>query len=179
MKDKIIASIDTAYVDEQGVEEVVERSPEILRRIRYVEEKKVMQGFLYEIGHDTGLATYGEREVRRSLKSGLVKTLLLSEGLNVVRVTMKCTACDYTKRDTMKNHLLPDFEQSLNGKPCPNCTVPALVLADSKDLIDDLAEMAEETGANVEILSVETEEGQMLKNSFGGIAAILRYKPSS
>jgi peptide chain release factor subunit 1 len=36
--------------------------------------------------------------------------------------------------------------------------------------------LAEEMGADVEILSVETEEEPMLKNSFGGIAAILRYK---
>jgi peptide subunit release factor 1 (eRF1) len=28
----------------------------------------------------------------------------------------------------------------------------------------------------VEIISAETEEGQMLKNAFGGIAAILRFK---
>jgi peptide chain release factor subunit 1 len=177
LKDKVISTIDTAYVSEQGVEEVVERSPEILRRIRYVEEKRIMQDFLYEIGHDTGLGTYGENEVRRSLKSGVVKTLLLSEVLNMVRVTLKCTACDYTKQETMKNHLLLDFEQSLNGKSCPKCTAPALVVANVKDLIDDLAELAEETGTEVEILSVETEEGQMLKNSFGGIAAILRYKP--
>ena len=179
LKDKIIATIDTAYVGEQGIEEVVERSPEVLRRIRYVEEKRIMQDFLYEIGHDTGLATYGENDVRRSLKSGVVKTLLLSEGLNVVRVTVKCTSCDYTKQETMKNHLLLEFEQSLNGKPCPKCAVPTLVVADAKDLIDDLAELAEETGTEVEILSVETEEGQMLKKSFGGIAAILRYKSSS
>ena len=179
LKDKIIATIDTAYVSEQGVEEVLERSPEILRRIRYVEEKRIMQDFLYEIGHDTGLATYGENEVRRSLKSGVVKTLLLSEGLDVIRVTVKCTACDSTKQETMKNHLLLDFEQSLNGKPCPKCTVPALVVADVKNLIDDLAELAEETGVDVEVISVETEEGQMLSNSFGGIAAILRYKSSS
>jgi len=179
LKDKIVATVDTAYVSEQGVEEVVERSPEILRRIRYVEEKRIVQDFLYEIGHDTGLATYGESEVRRSLKSGGVKTLLLSEDLNAIRVTVKCTNCDYTKQETMKNHLLPDFEQSLNGKPCPKCTVPTLVVAVAKDLIDDLAELAEETGADVEIISVETEEGQMLKGSFGGIAAILRYKPSS
>jgi len=179
LKDKVVATVDTAYVDEQGVEEVVERSPEILRRIRYVEEKRIMQGFLYEIGHDTGLATYGENEVRRNLKSGIVKTLLLSEGLDVVRVTVECTACDYTKKETMKNQLLPDFEQSLTGKSCPKCTAPALAVADSKEIIDDLAELAEETGADVEVLSVETEEGQMLKNSFGGIAAILRYKSSS
>ena len=179
LKDKIIATIDTAYVDEQGVEEVVERSPEILRRIRYVEEKRIMQDFLYEIGHDTGLATYGENEVRQSLRSGVVKTLLLSEGLDVVRVTVNCTSCDYTKQETMKSQVLPDFEQNLSGKPCPKCNVPTLAVTDAKGLIDDLAELAEETGTDVEIISVETEEGQMLKNSFGGIAAILRYKSSS
>jgi len=97
----------------------------------------------------------------------------------VTRATVKCTTCDYTKQETMKNHLLPDFEQSLSGKPCPKCTAPALAVAEGKDLIDDLAELAEEIGADVEIISVETEEGQMLKNSFGGIAAILRYKPPS
>ncbi len=179
LKDKIMATIDTAYVDEQGVEEVVERSPEVLRHIRYVEEKRIMQGFLYEIGHDTGLATYGENEVRQNLKSGIVKTLLLSEGLDMVRVTAQCTSCDYSKQETMKNHLLPDFEQSLEGKPCPKCSVPTLAVADSKSLIDELAELAEEVGTDVEILSVETEEGQMLKDSFGGIAAILRYKSSN
>ena len=179
LKDKIIATIDTAYVGEHGVEEVVERSPEILRRVRYVEEKRIMQGFLYEIGHDTGLATYGESEVRRNLKLSIVKTLLLSEGLNVFRVTVKCGTCDHTKQETIKNHLLPDFEQSLDREPCPKCSAPALIVANVKDLIDDLAELAEKTGAEVEILSVETEEGQMLKSSFGGIAAILRYKPSS
>jgi len=36
--------------------------------------------------------------------------------------------------------------------------------------------MAEQVGSDVEIISVATEEGQMLKNSFGGIAAILRFK---
>lgn len=42
--------------------------------------------------------------------------------------------------------------------------------------MDDLAQIAEYSNANVEIISGETEEGQMLKNAFGGIAAILRFK---
>jgi len=179
LKDKIIATIDTAYVSEQGVEEVVERAPEILRRVRYVEEKRIMQEFLYEIGHDTGLATYGESEVKRSLETGIVKTLLLSEGLDVVRVTVKCTACDYVKQETMKSQMLLSFEQSLSGQPCPKCTAPALYIAEVKELIEDLAELAEQVGAHVEVISTETEEGQMLKNSFGGIAATLRFKPPS
>jgi peptide chain release factor subunit 1 len=176
LKDKVIATIDTAYVGEQGVEEVVERAPEIMRRIRYIEEKKVMQEFLYEIGHDTGLTTYGESDVRRSLEAGLVKTLLLSENIDLIRVTVKCTTCDYTKQETIKSNEIQDFQQSLSGKPCPKCAAQSLTVAEVKDLIDDLAELAEKTGTNVEVISGETEEGQMLKKSFGGTAAILRYK---
>jgi len=104
--------------------------------------------------------------------------LLLSEGLDVVRVTVKCTACDYVKQETMKSHMLLSFEQSLSGKLCPKCTASALYLAEVKELIEDLAELAEQVGTNVEVISIETEEGQMLKNSFGGIAATLRFKPS-
>lgn len=176
LKDKIIATIDTAYVGEQGVEEVVERAPEVLQRVRYVEEKRIMQEFLNEIGHDTGLATYGEDDVKRSLEMGAVKTLLLSEGLDMVRIKVKCTSCNYVKQEAMRTRVVPNFEQSLSGKPCPKCKAPTLGITETKDLIEDLAERAEQVDANVEILSTETEEGQMLKKSFGGIAATLRFK---
>ncbi len=171
--------MDTAYVSEQGVEEVMDRAPEILRHVRYVEEKRIMQDFLYEIGHDTGLATYGEKEVKQCLETGRVKTLLLSEALSVVRVTVKCTACNYVKQETIRNQEVLEFEQSLSGQPCSNCKALTLQLAEVKEVIDELAELAEQTGTDVEIISIETEEGQMLKNSFGGIAAILRFKLSN
>ena len=176
LKDKVIATIDTAYVGEQGVEEVMERAPEIMRRVRYVEEKRIVQDFLDEIGHDTGLATYGEGDVRRALEMGAVETLLLSEELDLVRVKVRCTACGYSKEETMREKMLTSFEQKLSGKPCPKCGTPALMVADRKDLIDDLAELADEFRADVEVISGETEEGQMLLKSFGGIAAILRFK---
>jgi len=179
LKQKILDTVDTAYTSEQGVEEVVDHAPEILKRVRYVEEKKIMQDFLYQIGHDTGLATYGEDEVKRVLQSGSVQTLLLSEGLNIVRVTVKCNNCGYERQETMKDTALPPFEQSLIGQSCPKCSAPSLVVAETRDIIDDFADLAEQVGANVEVISTETEEGQMLKNSFGGIAAILRFKLAS
>jgi peptide chain release factor subunit 1 len=176
LKNKIIDTIDTAYVEEQGVKEVVEKAPEIMRKVRYIEEKQLMQQFLYEIGHDTGMITYGEAEVRRALEAGAVRTLLISENVDQWRVTVKCSACGYEERDTVKAQNLAVFEQGLVGKPCPKCKAPSLSVADKMDLIDYLAEQAELTNADVEIISVETEEGQMLKNAFGGIAAILRFK---
>jgi peptide chain release factor subunit 1 len=176
LKNKIIDTIDTAYVEEQGVKEVVDKAPEIMRKVRYVEEKQIMQQFLYEVGHDTGMITYGEAEVRRALEAGSVRTLLISENIDLLRATIKCTACGYQEQHTIKSQTLNNFEQSLAGKPCPKCQAPSLAIAEKQDIIDDLAQIAEYTNTNVEIISGETEEGQMLKNSFGGIAAILRFK---
>ncbi|MCK4439981.1 peptide chain release factor aRF-1, partial [Candidatus Bathyarchaeota archaeon] len=137
LKSRIIDIIDTGYVNEQGVKEVVDRAPEIVRKIRYIEEKEVMQRFLYEIGHDTGLTTYGEEEVRKTLETGAVKTLLLSEGLDILRVTVKCNACSYEQQHTLKSQTLTSFEQNLFGKPCPKCKSPALSIVDTQDLIED------------------------------------------
>jgi peptide chain release factor subunit 1 len=176
LKNKIIDTIDTAYVEEQGVKEVVEKAPEIMRKVRYIEERQIMQQFLYEVGHDTGMITYGEAEVRKALEAGAVRTLLISENIDLLRVTVKCSACGYQEQHTIKSQALTSFEQSLSGKPCPKCQAPSLAIAEKQDIIDDLAQLAEYTNTDVEIISGETEEGQMLKNAFGGIAAILRFK---
>jgi len=176
LKDKVVDVIDTSYVSEQGVKEVVDKAPEIMRKVRYVEEKRLMQQFLYEIGHDTGLVTYGEEDVRRALQSGAVRTLLLSDSLEVTRATVKCSACGYQEQQTVKNQMLASLEQTLSGKPCPKCKAPALGVTETQDIVENLAELAGYTNAEVEVISSESEEGQMLKNSFGGIAAILRFK---
>lgn len=179
LKDRILDVIDTSYVEEQGVKEIVDKAPEIMRKIRYIEEKKLMQQFLYEIGHDTGMVTYGEEEVRRALETGAVRILLLSDELDKVRVTLKCNACGFQEKQTLKTQMLIGLEQSLAGKPCPKCKAPALLVAETQDVIEDFAQLAEYTNAEVEMISGESEEGQMLKNSFGGIVAILRFKTQS
>ena len=176
LKEKIIATVDTAYTGEQGVDEILERAPELIKNVRYVEEKNIVQKFLYEIGHDTGLETYGEKDVRRALSASLVDTVLLSEALNTTRVKVECTSCGHVYYQTMKTAEVSSFEPSLTGAPCPKCQTPTLQVTEQKDIIDELAELAEKSGSNVEVISTETEEGQMLWKSFGGIAAILRYK---
>jgi peptide chain release factor subunit 1 len=138
-----------------------------------------MQKFLREIGQDTGLATYGEEEVRKYLNNGIVKILLLSEDLDSVVVNVKCNSCDFSKSKTMKMYKVTEFEQKTNGSTCPKCTVPTLAVKETIELIDELAEAAETIGTKVEIISADTEEGQMLKNSFGGVAGILRYKAAT
>jgi len=175
-KSKILDVVDTAYVEEQGVKEVVEKAPEIMKKVRYIEEKQLMQKFLYEVGHDSGFITYGEAEVRRLMNSGAVRTVLLSEELDLYRVTIKCGACGFEEQHTVKGKDMQAFEQGLVGKACGGCQAPSYTISDKKDIVDDIAELSQLTNCEVEVISTETEEGQMLKNAFGGIAAFLRFK---
>jgi len=179
LKDKILATLDTSYVGEQGVKEIIEKSPEILRKVRYVEERLIVQRFLYHLGHDTGLSIYGEEDVRRYLTVGAVDTLLLSEKLDDVKVTIKCSACGHNFNEIVKKSNLLQFESELTSRQCPKCSTNSLTIESKTELIEELIELAEEAGSEVEIISAETEEGKMLLDSFGGIAAILRYKPNT
>jgi peptide chain release factor subunit 1 len=176
LKTKIRTIVDTAYVGKQGVEEIVQRADKVLSEIRYVEEKRIVQKFLYEIGHDTGLATYGEEDVRRAVTKSAIKTLLLSEELEATRITTECENCGYIEVRTIKRNDTVTPEQEVEGQICPKCSNPNLTISSKKDLIDELAEITEQTGGRVEIISTRTEEGVGLIKSFGGVAAILRFK---
>jgi peptide chain release factor subunit 1 len=68
------------------------------------------------------------------------------------------------------------LEQDIGNRSCPNCNSTSLYIEKKLDVIDEFIDLAEGSGADVEIISVESEEGQMLMKSFGGIAAILRFK---
>ncbi|MGA2627460.1 MAG: peptide chain release factor aRF-1 [Candidatus Bathyarchaeia archaeon] len=178
LKEKILATIDTSYTGEQGVEEIINKSQEILKGVRYLEEKKLVQKFLYEIGHETGLGVYGETQARKYLNSGVVDLLLVSEKMNILHVFTKCKNCGNSDDALIPQANLVKFEQDLMSTPCKKCNATALYVENTVDLVDELIEIAEKQNAKIAIISTETDEGVMLKDSFGGIAAILRYKAS-
>ena len=178
LKQKILATIDTSYVGEQGVDEVVSKSQEVLKGVRYLEEKRIVQKFLYEIGHETGLGVYGETQVRKYLNAGIVDLLIVSEKINTLHVYVKCKNCGAIDDSLIPQANFVKFEQDLLSTPCKKCNSAALQVDESKDLIDELIEIADKQNAQVAVISTETNEGVMLKDSFGGIAAILRYRAS-
>jgi len=176
LKDKIMTVVDTAYTSVEGVKEVVERSKDYLRNVRFYEERKIVQDFLRHIGHDTGLATYGEREVIQALKSVNVRTLLLSEGVRRALVELLCKECEHVETRIVDLDELESFEQTLDEVKCPKCGNEVYELTKKEDLIEALVKMIEEADADIEMISFQTEEGEMLLKSFGGIAAILKYR---
>jgi peptide chain release factor subunit 1 len=176
LKKKILAIVDTAYVAEQGAKEVVDKSHEILRGVRYSEERGLVQRFLREVGHDTGLASYGEGHVRGALRDGAVEILLLSEGIETLRVRVACNACGHEEQKILEPHELAVFESNLPTMNCSACGSQGMRVLERRRLLEEFIELAEGSGAKIELISTETEEGAMLLKSFKGIAAILKYR---
>jgi peptide chain release factor subunit 1 len=179
LKDKILTTVDTGYTGHEGVKEVVERSREFLRNVRFYEERKIVQDFLYNVGQDTGLATYGEMEVIQALRSNNVRTLLISEGVRRAFLRLRCKDCGQTESRIVDLDGLEEFEGKLGEESCLKCGNPSYDVEEKVDLIEYLVKLSEATDATVEIISQETEEGEMLLRSFGGLAAILKYRQFS
>lgn len=166
IQNAIVGIYDTGYTDEYGLKELVNMAANDLDEVELAQEKKIMNQFMGELRSDTGLAIYGEDEVKHALTIGAVDILILSEELRKYRVKVHCDGCGHNGQELVNN---PD-EIS-----CPECGTQTTV-EDAKDMLEEYTEMAEQVSTDVEIISNETEEGSILLTAFGGVAGILRYR---
>ncbi|MFP4567771.1 MAG: peptide chain release factor aRF-1 [Candidatus Woesearchaeota archaeon] len=82
LKNKIIGIKDLSYTDSFGIQELLEKSQDILSEESVMEEKKVMQQFFEKLSKNSGTVTYGSADCRRLLEMGAVEILLLSDVLD-------------------------------------------------------------------------------------------------
>jgi len=126
VKKKVLGLKDLGYTGEFGLNELVDKSQDLLVKEAITKEKQVVQKFLELLAKNPQKAAYGLKEVKKALELGAVEILLLSDSLE-------------------------------------------------EDIMEQLEEIAENMGTEIEIISIETREGIQLKD-LGGIAAILRYE---
>ncbi len=82
VKRKIIAVKDVAYTDEFGIQELLEKSEDILAAEEVASEKKLVQKFLFMLAKERAKVSYGAKQVNETLEMGAVETLLISEALS-------------------------------------------------------------------------------------------------
>jgi peptide chain release factor subunit 1 len=82
VKKKIIGVKDLSYTDEFGLQELLDKSQDILAAEEVAEEKKVMNKFFELLAKKPGMVTYGEQETMEKLKMGAVDLLLVSEAMS-------------------------------------------------------------------------------------------------
>jgi peptide chain release factor subunit 1 len=167
MKKVVKPFFDTGYTDESGLKELVDAAQGTIVDMQITTEKEMMQRLFREIRkEDGGLSAYGEDMVRKCAEMGAVDTFLISSELKKYRVTATCSN-GHTFQKTVDD---PDAPVE-----CQECGAQAKV-SESKDLVDDFFEMSELYNSNIQLISGDSEEGEMLLRAFGGIAALLRYR---
>lgn len=164
---KVVDTFDIGYTDEYGLKELVEKAKDKLYDLDLMREKRLFQQFLNELRKSEGLSVYGEDQIRNAITIGAVDVLLVSEGLRKRRVTLDCPQCGTLELTVDKG---PDG----TSMTCPKCGTVGTVTKDV-DLVDDLFDQAGLMGTRVELISPDSEEGEMLLKAFGGIAGLLRF----
>jgi peptide chain release factor subunit 1 len=172
----ILAVIDTSYAGREGIRELVDKGAETLQGVRLVEEKKLVQRFLGEVNRQGGLASYGLPRVMDALAKANAEVVLVSDDLDMVKLEAKCKRCGTQKSEVVQLSAKVQKRTELASEPCEKCGSTEYDVTES-DIVDILEETAFQVGSRVEVISSGTEEGNMFR-TFGGVAAILRYRPA-
>ncbi len=161
---KVLGMLDTGYTNEYGVQELMNKSSDLIAEQEAVKERVVVSEFLRRVVKD-GFVTYGEREVREAIESNKADTLLISEDLALKKFTLSCIKCGATetkiaeKAEGLKCSCGGDFK----------ITEEVLVL-------DELTSLAESKNIKIVLVSSETSEGSQFLVGFKGVGAFLRYR---
>jgi peptide chain release factor subunit 1 len=79
VKDEIITIKDLSYTGEYGLEELLEKSKDVLAAESVAQEKTLMNDFFTLLNKEPGKVTYGHDQTMKAVKMGAVDTVLLSE----------------------------------------------------------------------------------------------------
>src|SRR3989344_4993090 len=156
VKKKVIGIIDTGYTGDQGLQETVEKSDELLKEAGVTKEKKLLQSFFNELQKPHGRVVYGAEKVVKTTETGAVDRIIVSE-------TSTLRAYELL-RGAEKKIIFSDKKPS----------EPGWDLMGEKDLIDFFEELAESYGSRVIPVSADTREGKQFLE-LGGVGALLRY----
>jgi len=176
LQDMILDTIDASYSGSEGIREAFAKSAEILSDYRMVEEKKMIEDLFKHINTNTGLGSYGMKEVISYLKNNVVDRIVITDNTNLHRVEATCKRCKNIQEVLVERpEVIPKKTEFLNS-PCPNCKSTDSEVME-QDIVDYLSLIATKTGTTIEVVSGKAEHGAML-SSIGKIGAVLRYNPN-
>ena len=176
LQNKIIATIDASYSGAEGIREAFAKCSDILSNFRMVEEKKIIEKLFQEINTNTGLGSYGLKEVIEMLKKNIAGMVVISDDINMSRIEKTCKRCSNVEEELIEQGKRISKKTEMKSQACSECKAMDSEITD-QDLIDYIALIASKTGTKVEVVSGKTEHGVML-GSLGKIASILRYNPN-
>ncbi|KAJ2648014.1 translation termination factor eRF1 [Coemansia sp. RSA 1250] len=164
LKSKVIHMVDVAYGGENGFGQAISLSKKYLDNVKVLQDQELVTKFFDEIAQDTGKISFGVEETLTALEDGAVEKLLLWENLDIKRNVY---------RDAQGNEIV----RYLKSEQTQDSSLSAeLELVDSALLVDWLAEVYQNHGAELKLLSNGAPETEQFISGFGGIGGLLRWR---
>lgn len=168
---KILNVVDVSYGGENGFNQAIELSSEILANVKFIQEKKLIGKYFEEISQDTGKYVFGVDDTLKALEMGAVEILIVWESLDINRYVLKNT----TSSEIVIKHLNKDQETDQNNFRDPASNAE-LEVQEKASLLEWFANEYRKFGCSLEFVTNKSQEGSQFCRGFGGIGGILRYQ---
>jgi peptide chain release factor subunit 1 len=169
IRSKVIKIVDVSYGGENGFNQAIELSQEILANVKFIQEKKLLSRYFEEISQDTGKYCYGVADTLLALDSGAVETLIVWENLDINRYVLKNPSTGTEKVLHLRKEDERDKSHFVeNGVD--------LEVVEKMQLLEWFANNYKKFGATLEFITNKSQEGSQFCQGFGGIGGLLRYK---
>jgi peptide chain release factor subunit 1 len=167
----VLKVVDVSYGGENGFNQAIELSSEVLANVKFIQEKKLINRYFDEISQDTGKYCFSIQDTLKALEMGAVETLIVWENLNVMRYVLKNHETD----DLITLNLTPEQEKDRTLFVDKDSGVEYEVV-EKMPFLEWLANNYKTFGASLEIVTDRSQEGSQFCKGFGGIGGILRYR---
>ncbi|KAL6574230.1 Ethylene-responsive transcription factor 13 [Orobanche hederae] len=171
LRAKILNTMDVSYGGENGFNQAIDLSAEILSDFKFIREKRLIGKYFKEISHMSLKYVYGVEDTLRVLEMGAVETLIVWENLDMTRYTLKNTV---TSEILIKYlNKVQEADQSNFRDPSTNAQ---LEVEDKMSLLEWFANEYRRFGCTLEFVTNQSQQGSQFCRGFGGIGGILRYQ---
>ncbi|KAL4567713.1 hypothetical protein LXL04_023305 [Taraxacum kok-saghyz] len=168
---KILNVCDVSYGGENGFNQAIELSAEILANVKFIQEKRLIGKYFEEISQDTGKYVFGVDDTLKTLEMGAVDILIVWENLDINRYTLKNTATG----EVLIKHYNKEQEGNQKNFRDPTTNVE-LEVQEKMSLLEWFANEYRKFGCTLEFVTNKSQEGSQFCRGFGGIGGILRYQ---
>ncbi|KAL2497278.1 Eukaryotic peptide chain release factor subunit 1-3 [Abeliophyllum distichum] len=168
---KILNVVDVSYGGENGFNQAIELSSEILSNVKFIQEKRLIGKYFEEISQDTGKYVFGVDDTLKVLEMGAVETLIVWENLDTIRYELKNSSTG----EIFIKHLNKEQEADQSNFRDQD-TNAELEVQHKTPLLEWFAEEYRQFGCTLEFVTNKSQEGSQFCRGFGGIGGILRYQ---
>ncbi|KAJ2363706.1 translation termination factor eRF1 [Coemansia sp. RSA 2611] len=166
----VVKTVDVSYGGENGFDQAISLSQEYLNNVKFIQEKQLISKYFDEIAQDTGKVVYGVDDTLKALDAGAVETLIVWENLDVNRYVFRGSEGEDVERfmNPSQEKERANFVDKKSGAD--------LELVSKEPMLEWLAEVYKQRGANLEFITDNSGEGSQFVKGFGGIGGMLRWQ---